>query len=146
MLASAVPACASLSVAIHMIHVLPPTGAIPLTDQLLRNAENHSAGALYRCHEALRIDGAGHDYGADEWLSVVHDVAAPLLESARVDREPPSLVQHAQEAVHWLASAVISLDQHSAEAPAALADAIGRLLVVCVFAVAACDHRGQGDE
>jgi hypothetical protein len=63
-----------------------------------------------------------------------------------LDREPPSVVQHAQEAVHWLASAVINLDQDSAETPAALADALGRLLIVCVFADAARDHGGQGAE
>jgi hypothetical protein len=45
-----------------------------------------------------------------------------------------------------LASAVINLDQDSAETPAALADALGRLLIVCVFADAARDHGGQGDE
>src|ERR1700756_2688284 len=56
-LASAVPACASLSVAIHVIHVLPATGALALRNQLLRNAENNSAVALYRCHEALGLDG-----------------------------------------------------------------------------------------
>ena len=65
MLASAVPACASLSVAIHVIHVLPATGALALRDQLLRNAENNSAVALYRCHQALELDGQAHDYSAD---------------------------------------------------------------------------------
>ena len=87
------------------------------------------------------LDGLTHEYTADEWRPVVYDIAAPLLESARLNREPPSLVQHTQEAVHWLASAVISLDQDSAETPAALADALGRLLTVCVFADAA-RHRG----
>jgi hypothetical protein len=63
-----------------------------------------------------------------------------------LDREPPSLVQHTQEAVHWLASAVISLDQESRETPEALADALGRLLTVCAFADAARDRGGQDDE
>ena len=67
MLATAVPACASLSVAIHVIHVLPITGAIALRDQLLRHAENNSAVALYRCHEALALDGQAHGYTAEEW-------------------------------------------------------------------------------
>ena len=99
MLACAVPACASLSVAIHVIHVLPPTGALPLRDQLLRNAENNSAVALYRCHQALELDGQAHDYRADEWLPAVYDTAAALLEAARPDREPPSLVQQTQDAI-----------------------------------------------
>jgi hypothetical protein len=145
MLASAVPACASLSVTIHVIHVLPATGALALRDQLLRNAENNSAVALYRCHAALELDGQAHDYSADEWLPAVYDIATPLLESARLDREPPSVVQHAQDAVHWLASAVINLDEDSTETPAALADALGRLLIVSVFADAARDHGRQGD-
>jgi hypothetical protein len=81
MLASAVPACANLSVAIHVIHVLPATGALALTDQLLRNAENNSAVALYRCHQALELDGQAHDYRADEWLPAVYDIAAPLLKA-----------------------------------------------------------------
>jgi len=145
-LASAVPACASLDVAIHVIHVLPATGALALRDQLLRNAENNSAVALHRFHQALELDGQAHDYNADDWLPAVYDIAAPLLESARLDREPPSVVQHAQDAVHWLANAVINLDQDSAETPAALADALGRLLVVCVFADSARDHGGQRAE
>ena len=55
-------------------------------------------------------------------------------------------VLHAQEAVHWLAGAVINLDQDSAETPATLADALGRLLIVCLFVDAARDHGGQGAE
>jgi len=134
MLASAVPACASLSVAIHVIHVLPATGAPALRDQLLRNAENDSAVALYRCHEALDLDGQAHDYSADEWLPAVYDIAAPLLQEARLNREPPSVVEHAQDAVRWMASAITNLDQDAADAPAAIADGLGRLLALCVFA------------
>ncbi len=134
MLASAVPACASLSVAIHVIHVLPATGAIALTDQLLRNAENDSAAALYRCHQALELDGQAHDYSADEWLPAVYNIAARLLQEARLHREPPSVVEHAQEAVRWLAGAIIKLDQDAPDTPAAITDGLGRLLALCVFA------------
>ena len=42
MLASAVPACATLSVAIHMIHVLPDPAEPGLLYQLLGNAEKHA--------------------------------------------------------------------------------------------------------
>jgi hypothetical protein len=134
MLASAVPVCASLSVAIHMIHVLPATGALALRDQLLHNAENNSAIALYRCHEALELDGRAHDYSADEWLPAVYDIAASLLEAARLDREPPSLVEQAKEAVGWLSRAIIDLDQDAREAAATIADALGRTLALAVFA------------
>ena len=134
MLARAVPACASLSVAIHVIHVLPATGALALRDQLLRNAENNSAVALYRCHQALELDGQAHGYSADEWLAAVYDIAAPLLAAARLNREPPSLVEQAQEAVRWLSRAIIDLDEDSPDAAAALVDGLGRMLALHVFA------------
>lgn len=111
MLASAVPACASLSVTIHVIHVLPATRALAPRDQLLRNAENNSAVALYRCHKALELDGQAHDYTADEWLPAIYDIAAPLLEAARLNREPPSLVEQAQDAVRWLSRAIVEVDE-----------------------------------
>jgi len=137
MLASAVPACASLSVAIHVIHVLPATGALALRDQLLCSAENNSAAGLYRCHAALELDGQAHDYTADERLPAVYDIAAPLLEAARLNRELPSFVEQAQEAVRWLSSAIINLDEDSPDAAAALVDGIGRMLALHVFAKAA---------
>jgi hypothetical protein len=145
LLATAIPSSASLSVAIHVVHVLPAKGR-GVAEQLLETAAQNAADVLHRCHHALELDSRAHHYTADEWLPLVYDVAAPLLESARLDREPPSLVQHTQEAVHWLASAVISLDQESRETPEALADALGRLLTVCAFADAARDRGGQDDE
>jgi hypothetical protein len=146
LLATGIPASASFSVAIHVLHVLPTSARCELAKQLVDTAGKNAAYVLHRCHLALELDGRAHDYAAYEWLPVVYDVATPLLESARLDREPPSIVQHAQDAVHWLASAFINLDRDSAETPAALADALGRLLTVCVFADAARDHGGQGDE
>ena len=62
----------------------------------------------------------------------------PLLESARLDQEPPSLVRQTQEAVRWLSSSIACLDEDSREAPAAITDTLARLLVVCVFQDAAC--------
>ena len=134
MVASAVPACASLSVAIHVIHVLPSTGALPLTDQLLRNAENNSAVALHRCHQALELDGQAHDYSAEQWLPAVYDIAGPLLQGARLNRDPPSFVDQAQEAVRWLSRAIADLDEDSPDAAAALVDGLGRILALHVFA------------
>jgi hypothetical protein len=146
LLATGIPASASFSVAIHVLHALPTSARGELANQLVDTAGKNAADVLHRCHLTLELDGRAHDYAAHEWLPVVYDVAAPLLESARLDWEPPSVVQHAQEAVHWLAGAVINLDQDSAETPAALADALGRLLIVCVFADAARDHGDQGAE
>ena len=143
MLASAVPACASLSVAIHVIQVLPATGALALRDQLLRNAENNSALALYRCHRALELDGQAHDYSADEWLPAVYGIGAPLLEAARLTREPPSLVEQAQEAVRWLSRAIVDLDEDSLDAAASIADGLGRMLALHVFADVALTPTGE---
>jgi hypothetical protein len=137
-LAAAVPACAALSVAIHVIHVLPATGDAGLADQLVDNAKKSSAGALHRCHQALELDGRAHDYSADEWLPAVYDIAAPLLEAARLNREPPSLVEQAQDAVRWLSRAIVDLDEDSPDAAAALVDGLGRMLALHVFAGVAC--------
>jgi hypothetical protein len=143
MLASAVPACAGLSVAIHVIHVLPATGALALRDKLLRVAENNSAVGLYRCHEALELDGQAHDYSAGEWLPGVYDIAASLLEAAHLTREPPSLVEQAQEAVRWLSRAIIDLDEDSPDAAAAIVDGLGRMLALHIFADVACTPTGE---
>ena len=134
MLATAVPACATLSVAIHVLHLLPATSDPGLVDQLLENVEDNGAVVLHRCHRALELDGQAHDYTADEWLPAVYDIAAPLLEAARLNREPPSLVQNAQEAVRWLSRAIVDLDQDSPDVAAAIVDTLGRILALDVFA------------
>lgn len=134
MLATAVPACTTLSVAIHVLHVLPATSDPGLVQQLLGNAKENGAVALHRCHLALALDGRAHDYTADEWLPAAYDIAASLLEGARLDREPPSLVEHAQEAVRWLSRALIDLDGDACDATAAIVDGVARTLALCVFA------------
>jgi hypothetical protein len=134
MLASAVPACATLSVAIHVLHVLPATSDPELVQQLLDNAEKNGAVVLHRCHRALELDGRAHDYTADEWLPGVYDIAASTLEAARLDPEPPTLVEQAQEAVRWLSRAIIDLDRDARDAAAAIVDSLGRLLALYVFA------------
>ncbi len=133
-LATAVPACATLTVAIHVIHVMPATSDPSLVHQLFDSAERSSAIALHRCHQALELDGRSHDYSADEWLSAVYDTAGSGLEAARLNREPPSLVEQAQEAVRWLSRAIIDLDEDAPDAATALADALGRILALHVFA------------
>jgi hypothetical protein len=140
LLATAIPSAATLSVAIHLVHALPDGVRAKLADELLATAETNAADALHRCHRALELDGHAHSYTADEWLPVIYDIAAPLLESSRLDPEPPSLVRHAQEAVRWLSTSIACLDEDSRETSAALADALARLLVVYVFAEAARTH------
>ena len=83
------------------------------------------------------LDRHAHGYTADEWLPVIYDIAGPLLESSRLDQEPPTLVRHTQDTVRWLSSSIACLDEDSREAPAALTDTLARLLAVCVFADAA---------
>ena len=101
-------------------------------------AETNAADAVHRCHRALELDGLAHGYTADEWLPVIYDMAAPLLESSRLDQEPPSLVRQTQDAVRWLSTSIACLDEDSREAPTAITDTLARLLVVRVFADAAC--------
>jgi hypothetical protein len=137
LLASAIPSAATLSVAIHLLHALSAGVQDKLAGELLDTAGTNAADALHRCHRTLGLDGLGHGYTADEWLPVVYDIAEPLLESSRLDQEPPSLVQHAQEAMRWLSASIACIDEDSRETTAALADTLARLLVACVFADAA---------
>ena len=134
LLATAIPSAATVSVAIHVLHALPDGVQGNLTGQLLDTAGTNAADALRRCHRALELDGLTHSYTADEWLPVIYDIAGPLLESSHPDQEPPSLVRQTQDAVRWLSSSIVCLDEDSREAPAALTDTLARLLVVCVFA------------
>ena len=136
-LATAVPSAATVSVAIHLVHALPDGARATLAAELLATAEANATDALHRCHRALELDGLAHGYTAEEWLPVIYDGAAPLLESSRLDQDPPSVVRQTQEAVRWLSSSIACLDEDSREAPAALTDTLARLLVVSVFADAA---------
>jgi hypothetical protein len=136
-LAAAIPSITTLSVAIHVLHSLPQTAPDSLGRQLLETAEQNAAGALRHCHRALELDGSRHDYTPDEWLPVVCERAAPLLESAQLGREPPTIVEQTQEAVSWLSHAVVDLDGDSPEAAATLAETLARLLIVWIFADAA---------
>ena len=128
MLASAVPPCATLSVAIHVIHVLPERGDGALVDRLLEHAETSSAVTLRRCHQGLELDGRAHEYTADERLPAIYDIAAALLEAARPDREPRALVDP---------------DRAAPDAAAAIVDGLGRVLTLHTSAGTA---RTLGDE
>jgi hypothetical protein len=141
-----VPAGATLSVAIHVLHVLPATSDPGLMEQLLGNLEEQAAVVLHRCHRALELDGQAHHYTADEWLPTVYDIAATHLEASRLNCEPPSLVEQAQEAVRWLSRAIIDLDQDARDATAAIVDALGRILALYVFADVARNPTPEPDE
>jgi hypothetical protein len=71
----------------------------------------------------------------------VYDIAGPLLQSVRLDTEPPTLVHVTQEAISWLARAIAELDEGSDEAPTSLAETLARLLAVWTFTDAALRER-----
>jgi hypothetical protein len=132
LLATAIPTAATLSVAIHLLHALPAGIQGKLREELLDTTETNAADTLHRCHRTLELDGLGHGYTADEWLPAIYDIAESLLESSRLDQEPPSLVQHAQDAVRWLSASIACIDEDSRETTAALTDTLARSLARCV--------------
>ena len=143
-LATAISPAATVSTAIHMLHALPREVGSELPEQLLAIAHRNVADALHRCHRTLELDGAKHGYHADEWLPTVYGIAGPLLESARLDREPPTGVQAAQDAISWLSRAIAELDGGSEEAPSSLAETLARLLALWIFTEAALGNCETG--
>ena len=141
LLASALPPSATVNTAIHTLHALPNEVEGELPGQLLKIAQRNVADALRCCHDALELDGADHGYTADEWIPIVYDIAGPLLQSARLDIEPPTVVQATQEAISWLSRAIAEFDEGSEEAPPSLAETLARLLAVWTFTNAALCHR-----
>jgi len=141
LLAAAIPPSATVNTAIHTLHGLPNDVEAELPDQLLEIAQRNVAGALHRCQQALELDGADHGYTADEWIPIVYDIAGPLLQSARLDIEPPTVVQATQESISWLSRAIAEFDEGSEEAPPSLAETLARLLAVWTFTDAALRHR-----
>ena len=133
-LATAVSPSATVSTAIHMLHALPKDTDGDLPGQLLEIAHRNLADALQRCHHALELDGADRGYTVDEWLPLVYDITGPLLESARLDREPPTVVQATRDAISWLSRAMSELDGGSEEAASSLAETLARLLALWIFA------------
>jgi hypothetical protein len=141
LLASAIPPTATVNTAMHTLHALPNDVEGELPGQLLEIAQRNGADALGRCHRALELDGADHGYQAEEWLPTIYDIAGPSLRSARLDIEPPTLVQISQEAISWLSRAIAELDESSEEVPASLAETLARLLAVWTFTDAAVRDR-----
>ena len=139
MVATALPATATLGVAVYVLHLLRVGAQGDLAPRLIENADRNAMSALHHCHRALELDGAAHGYTTDEWVPRTCDVAAGLLSSARLDQEPPTFVQVAQEAISWLSRTLIELDQESTEAPSTLSETQGRLLAVWLFAQTARD-------
>ena len=135
LLATAVPRLISLAVAANVLHVLPAVAErAPVADELLSTLDLTAAGSLHRCHLALEADGSSRDYQTEDWLPLVYDQAMHALLDASPSADPPSLVEHAQQAGRWAALAIGSLDRNTPNAPEAISDCLTHLLVVCVFA------------
>jgi hypothetical protein len=71
----------------------------------------------------------------------VCDIAGPLLQSARLDVDPPTLVQITQETISWLSRAIAEFDEGSEEAPTSLVESLARLLAAWTFTDVALRHR-----
>ena len=137
LLATAVPRLISLAVATYALHVLPetrPAANGALAGELGDTVDRTAAGALRRADLALRADAIVHAYEPTESLAIVFEQSAAALREARLGREPPSIVEHAQQAGRWAAIAIEALDQRRPGASEAIIDCLANLLCVCVFA------------
>ena len=144
-LSTAIPRLVRLAAAVHILHVLPtraseraPNG-LAIVDQLLSTLDQTAAGALYLCH--LALETAERDDPVDEWVSYALEQAAEALPHVSLSTRPPSLIHHAEEAARWVAVAIDKAYSDPPAAPRAIADALGHVLVVCVFADLAYDRQ-----
>jgi hypothetical protein len=140
LLATAVPRLISLAVAANVLHILPTAATTRTTvaDELLSTLDQTATGSLHRCH--LALTAYGHDTSTDggkQWLPYIYDEAAHHLHALSQTARPPSLIHHSQEAGRYTAIAIGHLDRDAARAPEAIADALGHLLTMSVFADAA---------
>jgi hypothetical protein len=143
LLASAIPPSATVNTAIHTLHSLPKTIEGGLPEHLLEIAQRNTVDALGYCHRTLELDGTERGYTVEEWLPTVYDVAGPLLQSARLNVEPPTLVQVTQEAIGWLSRATAELDEGSEEVPTSVVETLARLLAVWIFTDVALQDRDR---
>jgi hypothetical protein len=143
LLATAIPRLISLAVAANVLHILPTAATTRTTvpDELLSTLDQTATGSLHRCHLALAA--CGHDTGTDgakQWLPYIYDEAAHHLHALSQTARPPSLIHHAQQAGRYTAIGIGHLDRDAARAPEAIADALGHLLTMSVFADAAAQR------
>jgi hypothetical protein len=142
-LATAIPRLISLAVATTVLHTLPDqahASGAGLADALLATIDATAAGSLHRGHLALHADGQSRGYDADAWLTFAYDQAAHALNRASPTTDPPSLIEHAQQAGRFAAIAIGSLDAEAPSVPETICDCLGHLLFVCVFTDATSDH------
>ena len=146
LLATAIPRLISLAVATNVLHLLPPATqrGEDVAGELIATIDATATGALHRSHLALQSHGQSRGYDADAWLPLAYEQAADWLQHASAAADPPSLIEHAQQAGRFAALAIGSLDRDAPTVPEAIADCLGHLLFTCVFAVAAARPRPSG--
>jgi hypothetical protein len=141
-LATAVPRLISLAIATYAVHVLPDVDTperAALDEELLATIDETATGSLRRCHLALEADGRERGYTSEEWLPVIFTVADDALERASATDDAP-VAQLAQDAARSVAIAIDTLDRDAPTVTDELADALGRLLIVCMFVEIARRH------
>jgi len=143
LLATAIPRLISLAVAANVLHLLPTStrDALDLAEELIATIDTTATGSLHRCHLALQSDGESRGYEPDEWLPLAYEQAADWLKHASPATDPPSLIEHAQQAGRYAALAIGSLDRDAPTVPEAIADCLAHLLFACVFADTAARSR-----
>ncbi len=143
LLATAIPRLISLVVAANVLHLLPTStrDALDIAEALITTMDTTATGSLHRCHLALQSDGESRGYDADEWLPLACEQAADWLEHASPSADPPSLIEHAQQAGRYAALAIGSLERNAPAVPEAITDCLAHLLFVCVFADTAARSR-----
>jgi len=143
LLATAIPRLISLAVAANVLHLLPASTqhAEDIVDELIATIDTTATGALHRAHAALQGDGRSRCYDADEWLPLAYEQTADWLEHASPAADPPSLIEHAQQAGRFAALAIDSLDRDAPTVPEAITDCLAHLLFTCVFADTAARSR-----
>src|SRR5262245_8769224 len=103
-----------------------------LDDELLATIDETAIGSLRRCHLALEADARERGYTSEEWLPVIYTVADGALERASATDDAP-VAQLAQDAARSVAIAIDTLDRDAPTVTDELADALARLLIICMF-------------
>ena len=136
LLATAVPRLISLAVATYALHVLPQHRRTTneIADELCETVNRTAVGSLYRADLALAADAREGEYSPSDSLLIVYEQSARALRQASLQPDPPSIVEHAQQAGRWAAIAIEALDQRRPAASEAIIDCLADLLCVCVFA------------
>jgi hypothetical protein len=120
------------------LHVLPQRASehtpdrVSIVEQLLSTVDQSAAAALLLCH--LALEAADGDDPVDEWVFHALEEAADALPRLSFTARPPSLIDHAEEAARSVAVAIDQAHNDPPAAPRGIADALGHLLVACVFA------------